>query len=188
VRRRLFNLAAAISLVLCAALLLVWVRSYRWCTNHRLQHFSGSAENRTLSTYDLLWNQGSLQLGRMTLWNYPHDEPQWQLSSESNPADPRAGWAGGRLGVLVYTNTWTYDSSRNARRRTDLVKLPIWSAVVMSSLIPGLWLSGARRRRIRQWRLTHQRCVNCGYDLRATPQEGGTVFDRCPECGTAAAV
>jgi hypothetical protein len=29
-------------------------------------------------------------------------------------------------------------------------------------------------------------CPACGYDLRATPRDGGALLDRCPECGALA--
>ncbi len=53
--------------------------------------------------------------------------------------------------------------------------LPDWSILLASLLSPTIWLAKSYR--------THQlaaanRCVRCGYDLRATPE-------RCPECGTA---
>ena len=32
-------------------------------------------------------------------------------------------------------------------------------------------------------RLSAGRCPVCSYDLRATPNAGGALLDRCPECG-----
>lgn len=57
--------------------------------------------------------------------------------------------------------------------------LPYW-AVMLASLIPLGWrLKAVVKRRRRVARVASQRCSNCGYDMRASP-------DRCPECGTAA--
>jgi hypothetical protein len=54
------------------------------------------------------------------------------------------------------------------------VVLSYWPVVVLTALPPSVsgWHSLARRRRGRVGR-----CVECGYDLRGSP-------DRCPECGT----
>jgi hypothetical protein len=49
--------------------------------------------------------------------------------------------------------------------------LPVWSLIVATLAILQ-W-----RRVLRSYRIHKQRCINCGYDLRATPS-------RCPECGT----
>jgi hypothetical protein len=50
------------------------------------------------------------------------------------------------------------------------VGIPLWFPLVVSSITPALWLLK------RKTRAKIGKCVICGYDLRATP-------DRCPECG-----
>ena len=55
-----------------------------------------------------------------------------------------------------------------------MITVPLWAISLAAGLIPlrQLYL------RLRRKRLGGFFCMNCGYDLRATPQ-------RCPECGTA---
>jgi len=45
-----------------------------------------------------------------------------------------------------------------------LAALMAWTAIRRKPVAPGL-------------------CRHCGYDLRATPEQGGALLDRCPECG-----
>ncbi len=53
---------------------------------------------------------------------------------------------------------------------------PTWAVIGFLLLPMGLWAGiGWRQRR----RAAAGHCVNCGYDLRATPE-------KCPECGSAA--
>jgi hypothetical protein len=51
--------------------------------------------------------------------------------------------------------------------------IPYWFLALLAAIGPALkWRAVARVRRVRRMGL----CVNCGYDLRGSP-------DRCPECG-----
>jgi hypothetical protein len=68
-------------------------------------------------------------------------------------------------------------------QRTPMVRIPslfavlcpTWSLVAALLLPMGLWAGiGWRQRR----RVVAGHCINCGYDLRATPE-------KCPECGRA---
>ncbi len=59
-----------------------------------------------------------------------------------------------------------------------LARAPIW--LILISWLALLTLVGWRVRLVLRSRASRQtgRCMQCGYDLRATPE-------RCPECGTA---
>jgi hypothetical protein len=66
--------------------------------------------------------------------------------------------------------------NQNTAGRRDIshgAVAPAWVAGVLL-IPPATWVAGFVRRRIRT---ATGGCINCGYDLRATP-------DRCPECGT----
>jgi hypothetical protein len=56
-----------------------------------------------------------------------------------------------------------------------LVSIPWWSMTLLTAVASAALAARALRHR---GRLHSGRCINCGYDLRATP-------GRCPECGDA---
>jgi hypothetical protein len=51
------------------------------------------------------------------------------------------------------------------------VAIPLWFPLLATSMTPALWLLKGKTR------AENGKCLACGYDLRATPE-------RCPECGT----
>ena len=90
-------------------------------------------------------------------------------------AGKRFGYAEGNMSVTpLYWFRWRAQSLyRLSAGRVLGVDLELVLAAVFA-IVPVLWIS----RRLRDTALVrHGRCLNCGYDLRATPQ-------RCPECGT----
>jgi hypothetical protein len=186
VRRRLFNLAAAASLVLCVAVAALWLRS---------------ASVADAVGYDSNFHAASIQkdlalqsaCGTITLRvilipsealaRDDEDPPAsfYRESSETGPDDDpliaarRAGWTLFGFGYYPYQEP---DSIGRAWTETFTkfeLYLPHWFVALACAVLPARWLALAHRRR----RGPAMACATCGYDLRATPE-------RCPECGTVA--
>ena len=80
-------------------------------------------------------------------------------------------------------NSGFQPSSPMATATTVGVALPYWFLAAVAGVLPLVraagWYAGRRRARLAGRGV----CVHCGYDLRATPERGGGLLDRCPECG-----
>jgi hypothetical protein len=87
----------------------------------------------------------------------------------------------GAFGIAWGERTSDYrhlDPAQRWTARSRYVRVhPIWLTALTAPL-PVFWLYDWFRRLARRDRIAMDRCTDCGYDLRATP-EGG----RCPECG-----
>lgn len=171
-KRRLFNTLSALSLLLCVAIVVLWVRSY-WAEDI-VEHCTPQQGSVGYWGVVAASDNGSVAVG-----NFGSPDPQqpggWSL------AGLRYTRFRAVYGVTVFKPGTTllgfgcryvFNSPRVYLRQ---IILPHWVFVLVIAALPVLWInSHLRRRRRRKQGL----CLVCGYDLRASKE-------RCPECGTA---
>jgi hypothetical protein len=183
-KRRIVNLLTALSLVLCVAVLALWVRSYlrvdvagrtaMWPEGQnwywRDWHLWSADGGVRLMSEGFLVNSTSFA----DQWAQKVGRGYWNASppGQNSPREP--------FPRNLWFDLW---SQRKGNNRVgpeviysdDLnVRVPYWAMAVAAGIAPALWLIHARSRRKR---LRSSLCPACGYDLRASPE-------RCPECGT----
>jgi len=174
--RRLFNLVTGASLLLTAAIALLWWQSYTrsdkitWSQDHSLTTLRSAQGCAVLHLYR---PERSIRSGDIRGLHYTQDLPTsaqlemlgvFLLCSDSSVRLVhwnRAGFA------------WTHRQNNSNLIVTAVA--PFWSLAGATSMFPLAWTGVRVRRRLRP-RKTNGLCPACGYDLRATP-------DRCPECG-----
>jgi hypothetical protein len=161
-KRRLFNILSALSLVVCIATPVLWVRSL-WVAD--TVHWSSGGR---LYAVNLLSVKGVLGLG-VVRYPQPHSSvapSEWQTfrRDQVNDIEPFR-WS--FLGVAVKTGS-------DADGQGIAVKVSCWFLLGVSAVLPARWFWVWRRARMIE---RQGRCRKCGYDLRASPE-------RCPECGT----
>jgi hypothetical protein len=157
-KRRLLNLLTALSLLLCVAACVLWVRSY-WTVD--LIVFSP-----TRDSYSVWSQRGEVCLRRLGNTDMPdrwqhHSTPVQGFSRYVPPQSERRRPGG----------FWWESGALNFPRplRYQVVVVPYWFILAVCILAASPALLRRRRHRVGL-------CPTCGYDLRATP-------DRCPECG-----
>jgi len=160
VKRRLFTLGSAVSLVMCVAVCVFWVRSY-WrrdgVTSFNLRLDQSIWSNRGV----VVVFHRHPQIGPLsatdefpTQWEFKTFDP---LAIELFFGPPRSIW--NRAGFRLFRDEASVD-----------VMFPHWSLALLLLVLPSFWYARGRGH-------PEGKCAHCGYDLRATP-------DRCPECGT----
>jgi len=184
-KRWLFNIAAILSLLLLLATCFLWVRGH-W-------------------RMDMLSNNSAAQPGdpdsiRVTTLSSTINQVNFIRSGSDGPGGP---W--GSYGVTAGDGCWhlvtigaswhvfdeysfshlgfAWGSYGHAFSKANPLKqdfqwfvwIPNWFLAILFSVAPVLWLRSHWNAQ-RRYRLAHNLCLTCGYDLRASPEI-------CPECG-----
>jgi rRNA maturation protein Nop10 len=182
--RWLWNIFVIASLLLCLATAGVWVRSHS--VPDRIYLGMGGA------IWSLTWKRGSVWLQHFATWPEPfrglRRANRWlRLSPVLSKYVGVFEYASGSAYVpLNDDNTVRWDATPDETRITRFAPpIPWWQVAAPFSSVAFLFALAPlakvawwwRRSLRRRYRLAHDLCLRCGYDLRATP-------DRCPECGT----
>ena len=168
-RRRLFNLAAAVSALLLLAVLAVAGPSFYYDVS-MVRLAQGRVSQGIWHHIDHVgFSRGRATWFRSQIIFRDRDDPSIPVPRWFFAGDPLGAVA--PSGVLGFDVDWD-DLGRGSPCRVDI---PIWFIAVLLAIPPAI----ALRRSLRRRRHTGAG-PRCGYDLRATPE-------RCPECGTAVA-
>ena len=166
---------ALASLLLCTATVLVWARSH-WYVDEL------SVERPRLDCYFVSY-PGELFL-RFEHRDRPNDPDNSGLHFDpwrvDTPADFPIGVAEevGPSSPGIMGFDWDCDGFADSEYHPLSMKVPYWALSLLLAIVPAVAGKRAMRRRRIARRLGSGCCVQCGYDLRATPA-------RCPECGAA---
>lgn len=178
VGRHVFTIVTVLSLLLCVATCLMWVRSYRWtdrpfchCADHLcwIQSWRGDVSLQVeTSTLSAISGFG-LEHERDDANNGP--SRFFDMRWVSFPVPPN------RIITREWAGFWWCALEAPSELLVAEVVVPFWSIALATAALPlGRTIAQVRSIALRQQRRRLGLCTTCGYDLRATPK-------RCPECG-----
>lgn len=176
--RRLLNLATALSVLLLAAVTVLWTRSYTCSDQVAWTRDDGRRSARTAAGRVVVSVHLADRADRRKEhgFTYERGEPRagaWELVSVlllcSDPTARLVQWERGAF-------AWSH--RRSSRDLTATAVAPFWSIAAATGALPAAWAVSRGWSRVRGRRRGRPgTCATCGYDLRATPL-------RCPECGS----
>jgi hypothetical protein len=171
-KRCLFNVLAALSLVLCVATVVAWVRSY-WTLDD--VKFARATFQCGLNSV-----RGGTSIG---WWTFEFPDAQSLQRRRERRFDSwsyrSASLSGTSLTHIEYgVASSSFASPDGITQTTTFITFPHWSLAAVLILPTVTYWFGYRLRRARR---QNGHCPACGYDLRASTE-------RCPECGTAVPV
>ena len=188
-KRYLFNVAAALSLVLCIAVGVLWARGKQRYAPEMAQAWYNHWPQQDES-YAWFVEAASYSDTLALRFDLHHMEPRhWQSMSGEERKQMLGNFpAGLRTNFMLRQEFWEgcsrqsgfglrYEVSTRWKGYTTryfMLTVRPWLPMAALGVMPGFWVMGFwKSRRARGTGL----CAVCGYDLRATPA-------RCPECGT----
>jgi hypothetical protein len=173
-RRRIFDVAAAISLLLDFAMGALWVRTLvvedflAWDNTRSYFVVSGHGAIGLV----VRWG-GVIQKPRRFIWYRQRPGKLPDTPSEHSKSESEYFFG---LGALFFDPSPT--PSRMTGGKQCMLVLFDGGLILVFAVLPFFW----RRRYLRRQKLAAQgHCAFCGYDLRATP-------GLCPECGRTPAI
>jgi len=206
-KRRLINIAAATSLLLCLLTLVVGVRSFWTADLFTWESTYVAGTQVQMREWQFAVNRGLAGFERTrAVTPYENAEDAGRFASDSprrfdrTPMPPAPWPATGysvweRLGFGYVRDVRQSQPPPATRPRVlheirpvgpttheqRILVVPLWPFLLATAGPATGWLVARRRRRRRERRATLGLCTACGYDLRASS-------GRCPECGAAASV
>src|SRR5688500_17921214 len=184
--RRLLNLVTLVSLVLCAAAVALWVRSYWVADSFAWRRAPPDGATRVSASAALHTGRGGIMWQEVRTTRPAGDaRPDGPPHVQFTPGwhtDPRPRAVGGGNPAMPFWRRLRFGYDGNApltspgRISHRCACMPLWFPALLAATAatPGLAAWQGRRRRRR--RAAAGNCARCGYDLRASP-------GRCPECG-----
>ena len=197
-RRRLLNVLTASSLLLCVAVVAIWILSYGSNYGATIGWGRGTPTPGLTDGYAIramAWpGHAAISVMRMRgahaeWWNATIDDGDTNRVFTAGPLRAAGHTAMYRQWGGPYSKpklfAWALGVYNRVGGGTDeatvrYVAAPYWAVALLTAAAPALRVRQAHRRRRDRARARHGLCPGCGYDLRAT-------HDRCPECGTMAA-
>jgi len=191
VKRHLFNVLAAISLLLCVATACLWLRSF-WHEDAACYRTHNAIRVIAVSQPGRVWFE---KIHEVSIWA-PSPTTNWGAgfwvySVPHQSSDDAWQWEKWYSNDDYIFRRWGFRVVRGDRLTpvpspdpeifgtcdffpAAAVALPYWFVVPLAAVLPAI----AVRRHLRSRHSPQAgHCQLCGYDLRATPW-------RCPECGT----
>jgi hypothetical protein len=176
VKRRVFNVLAAVSLGLCIVALASWLRSFAsdaiLVESHRGRLLVISVDGESAQLVRRSLEAGTVE-GFLSCLLSPPPLGWGDASGVHYPVPPQ------QVHFLGFWYVWGSNVPLiTAEQNSVMVPsfwiagVPYWFIVLLAAALPAYWIWVQRRIARKQ----AKRCASCGYDLRATPQ-------RCPECG-----